>query len=72
MSVGTILLVDDEAHIVELARMYLEKEGFEVRSAGDGHRADAAPHGRLVYHNGPVGFLYRVDDGVDIQRRERA
>ena len=31
-----ILLVDDEAHIVELARMYLEREGFRVASAADG------------------------------------
>jgi two-component system alkaline phosphatase synthesis response regulator PhoP len=36
---GTILLVDDEAHIVELAQMYLEREGFAVRSASDGARA---------------------------------
>jgi two-component system alkaline phosphatase synthesis response regulator PhoP/two-component system response regulator ResD len=34
-----ILLVDDERHIIELAQMYLEKEGFTVRSAGDGERA---------------------------------
>lgn len=31
-----ILLVDDEAHIVDLVRMYLEREGFRVESAGDG------------------------------------
>ena len=36
---GTILLVDDEAHIAELAQMYLEREGFAVRSASDGARA---------------------------------
>jgi two-component system alkaline phosphatase synthesis response regulator PhoP len=36
---GTILLVDDEAHIVELAQMYLERDGFAVRSASDGARA---------------------------------
>jgi len=35
----TILLVDDEQHIIELAQMYLEKEGYVVRSAGDGQRA---------------------------------
>jgi DNA-binding response OmpR family regulator len=32
----TILLVDDEASIVSLAKMYLEREGFRVASAGDG------------------------------------
>jgi DNA-binding response OmpR family regulator len=31
-----ILLVDDEPSIVSLARMYLEREGFRVESAGDG------------------------------------
>ena len=31
-----ILLVDDEPSIVALAKMYLEREGFRVESAGDG------------------------------------
>jgi two-component system alkaline phosphatase synthesis response regulator PhoP len=31
-----ILIVDDEAHIVELVRLYLEREGFRVDSAADG------------------------------------
>ena len=39
MAGETILVVDDEANIVELARMYLEQEGFRVQSAGDGARA---------------------------------
>jgi DNA-binding response OmpR family regulator len=39
MSGQKILLVDDEPHIVELARMYLEKEGFAVHSAPDGDEA---------------------------------
>ena len=34
-----ILVVDDEANIVELARMYLEQEGFRVQSASDGTKA---------------------------------
>ncbi len=34
-----ILLVDDEASIVQLAQMYLEREGFRVKSAGDGEAA---------------------------------
>jgi two-component system alkaline phosphatase synthesis response regulator PhoP len=33
-----ILIVDDEAHIVELVRLYLEREGFRVDSAADGAR----------------------------------
>lgn len=32
----TILLVDDEQHIIDLARMYLEQEGWQVASANDG------------------------------------
>lgn len=36
MSGETILLVDDEANIVQLARLYLEREGFRVVSVGDG------------------------------------
>lgn len=31
-----ILLVDDEPSIVSLCRMYLEREGFQVQSVGDG------------------------------------
>ncbi len=39
MAGETVLVVDDEAHIVELAALYLEQEGFRVQSAGDGVRA---------------------------------
>ena len=35
----TILVVDDEQHIVELAKLYLENEGFHVESAADGREA---------------------------------
>jgi two-component system alkaline phosphatase synthesis response regulator PhoP len=34
-----ILLVDDEANIVDLARMYLEREGYRVEAAFDGEQA---------------------------------
>src|SRR5438093_1441318 len=34
-----ILVVDDEAHIVELARLYLTREGYEVEGVGDGAQA---------------------------------
>ena len=34
-----VLVVDDEAHIVELARLYLTREGFEVEGVGDGAQA---------------------------------
>jgi two-component system alkaline phosphatase synthesis response regulator PhoP len=39
MAGETVLVVDDEANIVELARMYLEQEGFRVQSANDGIKA---------------------------------
>ena len=32
----TVLVVDDDPHIVELTRLYLERDGFRVLSAGDG------------------------------------
>ena len=34
-----ILVVEDDRNISELIRMYLEKEGFEVRAAYDGGKA---------------------------------
>ncbi len=34
-----ILIVDDEPNIVQLARMYLQREGYRVESAGDGRIA---------------------------------
>lgn len=36
MPAETILVVDDEANIVELVRLYLEREGYQVKTAGDG------------------------------------
>jgi DNA-binding response OmpR family regulator len=35
----TVLVVDDERNIVELVRLYLEKEGYSVVTAGDGEQA---------------------------------
>jgi two-component system alkaline phosphatase synthesis response regulator PhoP len=34
-----ILVVDDEANIIDLARLYLERDGFQVEAAGDGAEA---------------------------------
>jgi two-component system alkaline phosphatase synthesis response regulator PhoP len=39
MSSELILLVDDEPSIIQLARMYLERESFRVETAGDGDAA---------------------------------
>jgi DNA-binding response OmpR family regulator len=34
-----VMVVDDEDHIVELARIYLTREGYEVEGVGDGSQA---------------------------------
>ena len=39
MSEKTILVVDDEPHIVELVKLYLGNEGFRVESANSGRTA---------------------------------
>ena len=31
-----ILIIDDEVHIIELARLYLQRDGFQVESATRG------------------------------------
>ncbi|MDI9469378.1 MAG: response regulator transcription factor [Bacillota bacterium] len=36
MNTKTVLVVDDDPHIVELLTLYFEKEGYLVRSSGDG------------------------------------
>src|SRR3979490_64162 len=36
-----VLVVDDEMHIVELARLYLTREGYEGEGVGDGDQAMA-------------------------------
>ena len=42
MTSDLILLVDDEPNIVELAQLYLEREGYRIISASDGKAALAA------------------------------
>jgi two-component system alkaline phosphatase synthesis response regulator PhoP len=39
MTSELILLVDDEPSIIQLARIYLERDGFRVAAVGDGHAA---------------------------------
>lgn len=39
MAGESILLVDDEPNIIQLAQMYLEKEGYHIESVGDGKSA---------------------------------
>ncbi len=67
----TILLVDDEQHIIDLARMYLEQDGYQVISAADGASAlrrilDEPP--ALVV----LDLMLPELDGWEVCRRVRA
>jgi DNA-binding response OmpR family regulator len=70
MAQETILLVDDEKNIVDLARMYLEKESFRVKSAADGTTAlemiDRSPPSLLV-----LDLMLPEVDGWEVCRRVR-
>ena len=44
---GTVLIVEDEPHIVESLTFLLTREGFEVRAIGDGGAALEALQGEL-------------------------
>jgi len=71
MAKELILVVDDEKNIVELARMYLEKDGFTVDSAGDGEEAlkktDALNPALIV-----LDLMLPKVDGWEVCRRVRA
>jgi len=66
-----ILLVDDEPSIIELSRMYLEREGFRIQSVKDGQAALEA-----VAHDHPALVVLDVMlpklDGFEVCRRLRA
>ena len=66
-----ILIVDDEPSIIELARMYLEREGFRTQSARDGEAAldmIAREHPALVV----LDVMLPKLDGFEVCRRLRA
>jgi DNA-binding response OmpR family regulator len=66
-----ILLVDDEPSIVQLARMYLERDGFRTESASDGEAAldkAARLHPALVV----LDVMLPKLDGFEVCRRLRA
>ncbi len=66
-----ILLVDDEAHITELSRLYLEREGYRYITAGDGMAALEA-----VSREDPALMVLDIMlpkmDGYEVCRRLRA
>jgi two-component system, OmpR family, alkaline phosphatase synthesis response regulator PhoP len=65
-----ILIVDDEANIVDLARMYLEREGFRVEAASDGaaaiERVRAQPPALVI-----LDLMLPEIDGFEVCRRLR-
>jgi DNA-binding response OmpR family regulator len=71
MSGELILLVDDEPNIVQLARMYLEREGYRVESVDNGPSALQA-----VERYKPVlmvlDLMLPLIDGLEVCRRLRA
>ena len=71
MAGETILVVDDEPNIIELARMYLEQDGFRVQSASDGAKAlemiGRQPPAVMV-----LDLMLPEVDGWDVCRRVRA
>jgi len=71
MSSELILLVDDEPSIVQLARMYLERENFRVEAAGDGEAALEAVK-RLNPHLVVLDLMLPKLDGLAVCRRLRA
>ena len=66
-----ILIVDDEPHIVDVVRAYLERDGHEVSTAGDGDAALA-----LVRDDRPdlvvLDVMLPRRSGFDVMRELRA
>ncbi|MFC1944452.1 response regulator transcription factor [Chloroflexota bacterium] len=65
-----ILVVDDEPHILELAKMYLERDGFQVECVGSGNDALAkmASSPDFVV----LDLMLPDIDGFEVCRRIRA
>jgi len=71
MDKETILVVDDEHNIIELARLYLENEGYRVESASDGglalDRVRAVKPALVI-----LDLMLPVIDGWEVCRRLHA
>lgn len=67
----TILIVDDEQHIIDLAKLYLEQEGYKTTSATDGKTAL-----QKILHEKPslvvLDLMLPQMDGWEVCRRVRA
>ena len=71
MTSELILLVDDEPSILQLARMYLERENFRIETVGDGEQALEAVkrfNPALVV----LDLMLPKMDGFEVCRRLRA
>jgi two-component system alkaline phosphatase synthesis response regulator PhoP len=71
MSDELILLVDDETSIVQLAKLYLEREGFRVQSVGNGLKALDLAHS-LHPDLMVLDIMLPGLDGLEVCRRLRA
>ncbi|MCA9953801.1 MAG: response regulator transcription factor [Anaerolineales bacterium] len=67
---GDILVVDDEASVVEVVALYLKREGFTVRVARDGRSALSAIHEQLPALV-VLDLMLPEVDGLEIVRRLR-
>ena len=71
MSCETILIVDDNAANLKLARVVLEEEGYDVKTAIDAEEAL-----RVLEHSQPRLILMDIQlpdiDGLDLTRRLKA
>src|ERR1700716_480502 len=65
-----VLVVDDEVHIVELARLYLTREGYEVEGVGDGAQA-LARFGQLKPDLVILDIMLPGTDGLTICKEIR-
>jgi two-component system alkaline phosphatase synthesis response regulator PhoP len=66
-----ILLVDDEENIIQLARLYLEREGYKIVAVSDGQAAlekIQSVHPALVV----LDIMLPVLDGLEVCKRVRA
>ena len=66
-----ILVVEDDRNISDLIRMYLEKEGFDVRIAYDGGKA-VEEYDRQAPDMVLLDIMLPGEDGITILRRLRA
>jgi DNA-binding response OmpR family regulator len=71
MPAELVLVVDDEPSILELARMYLEREGFRVQDSKDGEAALEAVN-RLQPALVVLDVMLPKLDGFEVCRRLRA